>query len=151
MFTNILLAVDGSELSLGAARHGIALAAAVKARVTAVTVTVPWAAYFSREPAAVVPDAIVPQTAYELKRQEAAARLLDGIVADARSAGVTAKAVHRSHRDPYRAIIDVAQSERCDLIVMGSHGHRGMTGLLLGSETMKVLTHTDIPILVYRQ
>ncbi len=150
MFTNILLAVDGSELSLRAARHGIELAAASGARVTVVTVTIPWAAYFSREPAAVIPDVIVPQTAYELKREAVADRLLKNVAAEARCAGVAAKLVHRSQRDPYRAIIDIAQHEHCDLIVMGSHGHRGITGALLGSETMKVLTHTDIPVLVYR-
>jgi nucleotide-binding universal stress UspA family protein len=148
MFSNILLAVDGSDISLRAARQGIELAAALKARVTVISVTIPWAAYFSREPAAVVPDAIVSQTAYEQKREAIAARTLQDIVSQAKGAGVAAKAVHRSQRDPYRAIIDVAQQENCDLIVMGSHGRRGIAGVLLGSETMKVLTHTEIPVLV---
>jgi nucleotide-binding universal stress UspA family protein len=150
MFSNILLAVDGSDLSLRAARHGIELAAAVNARVIVVSVTIPWAAYFSREPAAVVPDAIVPEIAYEARREAIAARTLQGVVAEAERVGVAAKAVHRTERDPYRAIIDVAQRERCDLIVMGSHGHRGITGALLGSETMKVLAHAEVPVLVHR-
>jgi nucleotide-binding universal stress UspA family protein len=150
MLGNILLAVDGSDLSLRAAHHGIELAAALKARVTVVLVTLPWATYFSREPAAVVPEAIVPQTAYEAKREAFAMRTLQSVVADANSAGVAAKAVHRTERDPYRAIIDIARQERCDLIVMGSHGQRGIAGALLGSETLKVVTHTEIPVLVYR-
>jgi nucleotide-binding universal stress UspA family protein len=150
MFSNILLAVDGSDLSLSAARHGIALAAALNARVTAVSVTIPWAAYFSREPAAVVPDAIVPEVAYEARQGAIAARTLQGIVAEAERAGIEAKAGHRTERDPYRAIVDVARRERCDLIVMGSHGHRGIAGVLLGSETMKVLAHTEVPVLVHR-
>jgi nucleotide-binding universal stress UspA family protein len=69
---------------------------------------------------------------------------------DARSAGVAVKPVHRSHRDPYRAILDVAEHERCDVIVMAPH-ESGFTVAQLGSETMKVLTHTNIPVLVYRQ
>ena len=55
------------------------------------------------------------------------------------------------HRDPYVAILDTARREGCDLIVMGSHGRRGLTELLLGSETVKVLTHSEIPVLVYRR
>ena len=103
----------------------------------------------SQGPAAVVPYAIVPQR-LRLKRGGHRRCLLDSIVAEARAADVAAKAVHRSQRDPYPAIIDIAQREHCDLIVMGSHGYRGITGVLLGSETMKVLTHTAIPVLVYR-
>jgi nucleotide-binding universal stress UspA family protein len=55
------------------------------------------------------------------------------------------------HRDPYVAILDAARREGCDLIVMGSHGRRGLAELLLGSETVKVLTHSEIPVLVYRR
>jgi nucleotide-binding universal stress UspA family protein len=151
MFTNILLAVDGSEASQLAARHGIALASHLKARIVALTVTVPWAAYFSRELAVLVPDIIVPELEYDRKRDAAAERVLQSVVADARGAGVAAKSLHRSDRDPYKAIVDVARSERCDLIVMGSHCDQGMSNSLLGSETMKVLAHTGIPVLIYRQ
>jgi nucleotide-binding universal stress UspA family protein len=150
MFSNILLAVDGSDLSLDAARHGIALAAALNARVTVVLVTLPWAAYFSREPAAVVPDAIVPEGSYEAGQDAIAARALQGVVGEARRAGVEARSVHRTEREPYRAIVDVARHERCDLIVMGSHGHRGVAGVMLGSETMKVLALAEVPVLVHR-
>jgi nucleotide-binding universal stress UspA family protein len=151
MFTNILLAVDGSEASLCAARHGIELAGALKARVTIVTVTIPWTTHFSRELAVVVPDVVVPKAEYDRKREALAADILKNVVAEAQSADIPVKAVHRGHHDPYRAIVETAVQERCDVIVMGSHRDSGITGALLGSESMKVLTHTDIPVLVYRQ
>src|SRR4030081_909030 len=125
MFTNILLAVDGSEASLLAARHGIALARDLKAEIVVLTVTVPWAAYFSRELAVLVPDIVVPQLEYDRKRDAAAECILRDVVADARRAGVAAKLVHQTDRDPYKAIVEVARKERCDLIVMASHCDRG--------------------------
>ncbi len=151
MFTNILLAVDGSEVSLRAARHGIQLASGLNARVTVVTVTLPWTTYFSRELAVVIPDVVVPKAEYDHKRETLAADILQNVVAEARGADVHVKALHRNHHDPYQAIIEAAAQERCDLIVMGSHCESGVTGALLGSESMKVLTHTNIPILIYRQ
>lgn len=151
MFSNILLAVDGTESSLHAARHGIELAWALHAKVTVVTVTVPWAAYFARELAVIVPDAVIPKTEYDYKREAIAASILRNIASEAQSADVPAKAVHRSHHDPHQAIIEVAAHERCDLIVMGSHCARGLSGALIGSETMKVLTHARIPVLAFRQ
>ena len=151
MFTNILLAVDGSGTSLQAARQGMALASGLKAKVTVVVVTVPWATYFARELAVVVPDILIPEVEYERKRDAKAAQILRDVEADAHTTGVAVKKVHRSHRDPHRAILDVAEHERCDLIVMAPHHERGFAGFLLGSETMKVLTHTSIPVLVYRQ
>ena len=151
MFTNVLLAVDGSEASLRAARRGIHLADTLEARVTVITVTIPWATHFSRELAVVVPDVVVPKTEYDHKRETLAADILQNVVAEARGADVHVKALHRSHHDPYQAILEAAAHEGCDLVVMGSHCESGITGTLLGSETMKVLTHTNIPVLVSRQ
>jgi nucleotide-binding universal stress UspA family protein len=151
MFKNILLAVDGSKASLEAARQGIALAKCLKASVTAVVVTIPWATYFARELAVVVPDIVFPEAEYEQKRNAIAAHILDEVEADAREAGVAAKRVHRSHRDPSRAILDVAEHESCDAIVMAPHGERGLAGMLIGSETMTVITHSRVPVLVCRQ
>lgn len=150
MFINILLPVDGSLPSLRAARNGIQLAKLVDARVTVLTVTTPWAAFFSRELAVVVPEIIIPKGEYDYKRESVAACVLQSVVAEARSAEVEVKALHRCHRDPYRAIIDTAEHEGCDLIIMGSHTDHAFGGTLLGSETMKVMTHTEIPVLVYR-
>src|SRR5262245_5957762 len=121
MFTNILLPVDGTVPALQAARHGIQLAQALSARVAVLTVTIPWAAYFARELAVVVPEVVIPKVEYDYKRETTAACILQNVVADARCSGVRAKSLHRCHHDPYRAIIDVAENEGCDLIVMASH------------------------------
>jgi nucleotide-binding universal stress UspA family protein len=151
MFTNILLPVDGSAASLRAARHGIELAQALSAKVTVLTVTTPWAAYFSRELAVIIPEVVIPQPDYDYKRETIAACILQNVVADAHSARVEVRSLHRCNNDPYRAIIETAERESCDLIVMGSHRERAFTGALLGSETMKVMTHTSTPVLVYRE
>ena len=147
MFSNLLLAVDGSEASLIAARRGIELAQALNAHATVVTVTVPWSAYFARELAVVIPEAVVPKGDYDT-REATAKGLLEKIAGEARSAGIAVKAVHRSHRDPYQAILDIAAKEACDVIVMGCHQAAGLTGALLGSESMKLLAHSKVPVLV---
>ena len=121
MFTNILLAVDGSAPSLNAAQQGIALAKSIKAKVTVVVVTIPWAAYFARELAVIVPDVLVPEAEYEYKRSAKAAHLLREVEADARSAGVAVKKVHRSHRDP----LGMAQSAFSILAL-----HRGLAPIV---------------------
>lgn len=151
MYRNILLPVDGSQLSLRAAKHGIALANALNARVTAMMVTTPWAVQFAREVAVVVPGVLVPKNEYDLRTEQAACSCLRGVTDEARSAGVASLALHVRHRDPYVAILEAASKEGCDLIVMASHGRRGLTELLLGSETVKVLSHSEIPVLVYRR
>ncbi|NJO31825.1 MAG: universal stress protein [Rhodospirillales bacterium] len=151
MFKNILLAVDGSETAQHAAEQGISLAKRLGAQVTIVTVTLPWDAYFSREVAVVVPDVVIPQAEYEQKRETIAAEVMRRVWTEARSAGLSAVAKHRCHRDPYQAIIDAALENGCDLIVAGSHCDRGLAGGLPGSETMKIVTHTTMPVLVYRQ
>ena len=68
----------------------------------------------------------------------------------ATAAGVTCNVVHVEHHQPYEAIITAAKKAHCDLIVMASHGRRGYAAVLLGSETVKVMTHSKIPVLVYR-
>jgi nucleotide-binding universal stress UspA family protein len=151
MYKNILLPIDGSQLSLRAAQHGIELAQALNARVTVIMVTTPWATQFAREPAVVVPGVVVPQTEYDLRTEQAACNCLRVVTDEARSAAVPSKALHVRHRDPYVAILDAARREGCDLIVIASHGRRGLTQLLLGSETIKILTHGEIPVLVYRR
>jgi nucleotide-binding universal stress UspA family protein len=151
MYKSILLPIDGSRLSLRAAQHGIELAKALNARVTVIMVTTPWVTQFAREPAVVVPGVLVPETEYDLRTEQAACNCLRVVTDEARSVGVPSQALHVRHRDPYVAILDAARREGCDLIVMASHGRRGLTGLLLGSETLKVLTHGEIPVLVCRR
>jgi nucleotide-binding universal stress UspA family protein len=101
--------------------------------------------------AVVVPGVLVPQNEYELRTETAAGSCLRVVASDARSAGVGVRTLHVRHRDPYAAILDAARSEGCDLIVMASHGRRGLAEVLLGSETLKVLTHSEIPVLFYRR
>lgn len=145
MYKHILVATDGSELSARSARHAIALAKLHGAKITTVTVTAPWSAVAIGEIAVAVPEA-----EYE-SRAEANARRDLVVVADiAKAEDVAQTSVHLRNAQPYRAIIAEAEKAKCDLIVMGSHGRRGLEGFLLGSETQKVLTHTKVPVLVYR-
>ncbi len=150
MFRNILLAVDGTEPSRRAVQHAIELARSLRARLTVLTVTIPWAARFARELAVVVPDVIIPKTEYDRKSEATAACVLQDVAADARCAGVSVKALHCSHLNPSLAIVATAEKEGCDLIVTGSHQAPDFTGALLGSEAMKVLAGATGPVLVCR-
>ena len=85
------------------------------------------------------------------KHARAYAETVLGTVSDAaKSAGVVCETLHVEHEQIYQAIIEAAEARRCDLIVMASHGRRGVSAVVLGSETVKVLTHSKIPVLVYR-
>ena len=134
MFKNILIATDGSELAWKAVEHGIALAKSINAKVTVVTVSLPFH-IFTLDPL------VVEDTADQYKRrtQEHAAKLLSGIANAAKAAGVACDTVQVEHEHPYRTIIDTAASRGCDLITMASHGRRGVAALVLGSVTVKVL------------
>lgn len=145
MYKNILIATDGSELAGKAAAHGVALAKAVGAHVTAVTVTIPFDAYMTSEVAVAIDTPI-----FEERTAAKAKKSLDAVSEHAKREAVECVAV-RAEQDPiYQGIIDTAEKQSCDLIVMASHGRRGFTGLILGSETTKVLTHSKIPVLVVR-
>jgi nucleotide-binding universal stress UspA family protein len=81
---------------------------------------------------------------------EHAEKTLGAVVRAAQAAGVACETVQIAHEHPYQAIIDTAKSKDCDLIVMASHGRHGISAIVLGSETVKVLTHSKIPVLVHR-
>ena len=87
---------------------------------------------------------------YRERMTTVAAQRLAKVKEAADAAGVSCEVVHVEHEHPYKAIIDVANTRTCDLIVMASHGRRGISAIVLGSETLKVLTHSTIPVLVYR-
>lgn len=146
MYKNLLIAIDGSELASKALAQGLELAKVIGARVTIVNVTPPWSSIAVGEVAV-----MFPPEEYDANMQAAAKQLLDKAVAEAKAAGVEAEPVSASDPQAYRAILDVAGDKGCDLIVMGSHGRKGIAGLLLGSETTKTLTHGQIPVLVYRE
>ena len=144
MHTHILIPTDGSDLSDEAIQYGTALAKAVNAKVTGVTVSTP---FHFLSVADRVPDMI---ESYRQRMTTAASQRLAKVKTMAEAAGVSCEIVHVEHEHPYKAIIDVASSKACDLIVMASHGRRGISAIVLGSETLKVLTHSTIPVLVYR-
>jgi nucleotide-binding universal stress UspA family protein len=144
MYKHILLPTDGSELSKAAMRHGIELAKAIDAKVTALVVSTPLTSLVV-EPSRV--SGALEQ--YRVLVAEQTAKYLDNIQNDARDAGVDCATLCIEHDKPYEAIVDTAKSKGCDLVVMASHGLRGVSAIL-GSETLKVLTHTSVPILVYR-
>jgi nucleotide-binding universal stress UspA family protein len=87
---------------------------------------------------------------YKARMQKQAANTLGAVTHAAQAAGVACEAVQVEHEHPYRAIIETAGSKGCDLIVMASHGRHGISAIVLGSETVKVLTHCKIPVLVQR-
>ena len=87
---------------------------------------------------------------YRKHAETHAAKVLSTVSTAANSAGVACDVLHVEHEQVYQAIIDAAEARRCDLIVMASHGRRGVSAVVLGSETVKVLTHSKIPVLVYR-
>lgn len=145
MYRHILIPTDGSDLSRKAIQHGIALAKSEGAKVLGVAVTVPFHVF------AINPDTLTDTPGSYQKRVAAeAARYLGQIKDAATAAGVSCDLIPLEHEQPYQAIIDVAKKNGCDLIVMASHGRRGVAALVLGSETVKVLTHSTIPVLVYR-
>jgi len=144
MHTHILIPTDGSELSDEAIQYGTALAKAANAKVTGVTVSTPF--HFLS-----VPDRVADTIeSYRQRMTTVASRRLAKVKTIAEAAGVGCDIVHVEQEHPYKAIIDTANAKACDLIVMASHGRRGISALVLGSETVKVLTHSTIPVLVYR-
>lgn len=145
MYKHILLATDGSELAERAMSDGIALAKALGAKMTAITVILPWRTI---APAEVMIS--FPEPDYLKGAEALASKVLEKASAAAKDAGVACNTLHRVHEHPWRAITDTAVSENCDLIVMGSHGRTGLVKLVLGSETQNVLAHSEVPVLVHR-
>ena len=145
MFNHILVPTDGSALCAEAVTYGVRLAKAVGANVSLLTATEPFHLLsLEADQLEDTPDE------YRRHTGERAARILASAAAIAAREGVVPNKIHVEEEQPYRAIIAAAERERCDLIVMASHGRRGIKSLILGSETQKVLTHSKIPVLVYR-
>ncbi|WP_026608161.1 universal stress protein [Methylocapsa acidiphila] len=145
MYKHILIPTDGSELSKSAIQHGVALAKATKAKVTSLTVITP-GQLFALEPE------IVSETMDDYRKHlvSFATKCLDQVKAEALAQDVSCDVMYVENDHPYQAIIDAATNQHCDLIVMASHGRRGLSAVVLGSETVKVLTHSTVPVLVYR-
>jgi nucleotide-binding universal stress UspA family protein len=148
MYRHILIATDGSERSQKAVAHGAALAAALNAKVTVLTVSAPLHS-METDP---TPVTHIPGSE-SFVREYLHGQANDFLAAAeniAAEQGVACDVLQVEHEHPYHAILETAQLNHCDLIVMASHGRRGISALILGSETMKVLTHGTIPVLVHR-
>lgn len=145
MYQNILIPTDGTALSLAALDHGMKLAKEAGAKVTVVTVVEPFHV-LSTDSTQIAET----RMGYARHIKAEAERRLAEAGAKARALGLSCDVVQVEHDHPYQAIIDTAARKGCDLIAMASHGRRGMSALVIGSETSKVLTHSTIPVLVYR-
>ncbi len=146
MFKNILIPTDGSEQSQRAVRTGVELAKLHQARITGIHVIPDYHLLIAYE------GAFDPVTEERIE-EEAKARA-EGYLAFvkkvANEAGVACDTVCETSDHPYDAILKTADAKNCDLILMTSHGRKGLAAVLLGSETRKVLTHAKMPVLVVR-
>lgn len=147
MYKNILVATDGTRLSGKAVTHAVALAKSLGAKLTA----------FYASPDYPLPAYAEERIIHPMSPREYAAickveadKILGAIEAKAKSARIAFTAARAVNSTPWRAILAAARKHRCDAIVMASHGRSGVSAMLLGSETQKVLTHSKIPVLVVR-
>jgi nucleotide-binding universal stress UspA family protein len=143
MYRHILVATDGSALSMPAIRMAAGLAKALGAKLTGLTVVAP---YFPQDSG----KAYASMSGFRRAVEKQARHALAAFNAEARSQGVAATAASVLGGEPWQVIVRAARARKCGLIVMASHGRRGLAGLILGSETTKVLTHSKIPVLVCR-
>ncbi len=144
MYKRILFPTDGSDITVKALQTALSLAKLCGAELhtLAVMEPFPYSAISEMQP-------VPPQEFFDAQQRVATARVKT--VADAAAAaGVTCKAATVEGLHPWEALLDHAKSQGCDLVVMASHGRRGVSALLLGSETQKILTHTLLPVLVVR-
>ena len=144
MFKRILISTDGSEISHKAEQSAVALASQTGGELFAISVKepFPYSAISEMQP-------VPPQEFYDAQERIAAERV-KGVVELARADGIGCQAHTVEALHPWEAILDHAKTQNCDVIVMASHGRRGLSALLLGSETQKVLTHASIPVLVVK-
>jgi nucleotide-binding universal stress UspA family protein len=144
MFKRILVPTDGSELSNKAIAAAVDLAKSLGATVVGMTTLEPYSYSNLSE--------YRPETLddYGSRMDQIGAERLGRIADAAARAGVPVETVTAKSFSPFEAIIDTAKGRSCDLIIMASHGRRGLNAVLLGSETQKVLTHTSVPVMVYR-
>ena len=148
MYKHILIAIDGSDLAQKAETVGLTLAKALNAQATAVTVTEPWDALSM---AALAERGMPnPVADYDECMAAAANRILWGASETAKKIGASCATLHVKDRYPAEGIIETAKEQGCDLIVMASHGRRGISRVLLGSQATKVVTLSPFPVLVCR-
>jgi nucleotide-binding universal stress UspA family protein len=149
MFKNILIPTDGSKLAARGIKAGVKLAKSLGAKVTGVYVAPPYMPPVYGEAAIYYIDDM-SQAAFDKATRRQAGKALDAVKREAAAAGVRASAETVTEPLPYEGILKVARSKKCDAIVMSSHGRSAVGGLILGSETNKVLAHSKIPVVVVR-
>lgn len=147
MYKHILIPTDGSALSRKTIVNGVKFAKSVGAKVTGLFAAPPATPVVYKDFVPV--DYMTPQEHAEMI-EKTVTKYLGVIEQAAKHAGVRCKCIHVTNDFPADAILAVAKQQKCDLIFMASHGRRGLAGVLLGSETQKVLTHSKIPVLIYR-
>jgi nucleotide-binding universal stress UspA family protein len=148
MITRILLATDGSELSNQATFEGIALARSLNATVVGFFAPEEYQSFLSNE---YLPPGLVPQNQYQQKLVESVDAALAVVARAARAAGVPYESFSIPAMTPWPAIVEAAVQKRCDLIFMASRSRNRLVRWIRGSQTTEVLSHSDIPVLVWRQ
>lgn len=148
MYKHILITTDGSRLAAKGVKAGMKLAKALGARVTGVYVIPPYTPPMYGEAAIYVPG-VSPQE-YKRYAEKAARKALAAIEIEAQAGGVSCATQFVTADQPWQGILRVARARKCDAISMASHGRGGLGGLILGSETMRVLAHSKVPVLVTR-
>lgn len=146
MIKCILIPTDGTEFCERAIRYGVNLARLTGAKIVGVNVTLPLHTG--------TPRVFIPQNLRGIIHDETvkmANEKLAAVEREAKAANIAVETVHVSDDHPWEAIVRTAKQKDCDLIVMASHGRRGVAATILGSETQKVLTHSEIPVLVVRK
>jgi nucleotide-binding universal stress UspA family protein len=144
MFKRVLIATDGSDVTQKAVQSAIGLARATGGALFAISVKepFPYSAISEMQP-------VPPQEFFDAQERIASERV-QAVIAAAKAAGLTCQGHTVEALHAWEAILDHAKAQNCDLVVMASHGRRGLSALLLGSETQKVLTHSTIPVLVVK-
>jgi nucleotide-binding universal stress UspA family protein len=149
MYANILLSTDGSDIANKGVKHGIALAKALNAKATVITVTEPLLVEYGSGHAGWIPAQEMFDS-FDAANKERAAAVLDKARVMAEQIGIAVELLHVPNARPATAIMETAKSKGCDLIVMASHGRRGLRKLWLGSQTSEVLADGSVPVLVVR-
>jgi len=149
MYSHILIPTDGSDFARKGVDHGLSLAKALGSKVTVLIVTEPYPLYATSAHFAWTPGEAEIER-YEARQKEFAEKALEPVKAAAVKAGVGIDTVHKADEFPSEAILKTAAERDCALIVMASHGRRGLERLFLGSQTLDVLQRSKIPVLVVR-
>ena len=147
MFKHILIPTDGSSLSAQAAKASIRFAAEIGARVTVFYAIEAWQPHFQGEGSEIDPSAF---RTLERAARDAGERRVAVVAKLAKATRVPFATLVAKAATPYEGIVDAARKNKCDVIFMASHGRRGLSRLMMGSVTQKVLSHATVPVLVYR-